>query len=143
VLCALGSGVEVVGIVVSVVAAALERGVQGVLELALVGGREGSEGSERRVAGGRGGEMPVVGSSVSKKGVVESLGNEVSRGQTTDKHSPHRLVVRGAGCTPSSHYNPALAQPPPTQTKQHTYARPSGSHSLQPKLYPTKYKLAD
>ena len=140
-LCALGSGVEVVGIVVIVVTAALERGVQGVLELALVGGREGSEGSERRVTGGRGGEMPVVGSSVSEEGVVESLENGVSRCQTTDKHSP-RLVVREASCTPSSHCSPALAQPPPTQTK-HTYARPSGSHSLQPKLYPTKYKLAD
>jgi len=44
VLCALGSGVEVVGIVVIVVAAALERGVQGVLELALVGGRKGARG---------------------------------------------------------------------------------------------------
>lgn len=141
-LCALGSGVEIVGVVVIVVAAALERGVQGVLELALVGGRKGSEGSERRVTGGRGGEMPVVGSSVSEEGVVESLENGVSRCQTTDKHSPHRLVVREASCTPSSHCSPALAQPPPTQTK-HTYARPSGSHSLQPKLYPTKYKLAD
>jgi len=73
-LCALSRGIEVVGIMVVVVAAALERGVQGVLELALVGRRKRCEGSEGGVAGGRRGEMPVVGSSVGEESVAESLG---------------------------------------------------------------------
>jgi len=57
------------------VAAALERGVQGVLEFALAGRRRRRrrEGSEGRVTGGRGGKVSVVWGSVGEESMAKSL----------------------------------------------------------------------
>ena len=81
--CALGGGVEVIRVGVVGVAAALERGVQGVLEFALAGRRR--EGGEGRVAGGRGGKVSVVWGSVGEESMAKSLGVCWRRDQTENK----------------------------------------------------------
>jgi len=90
VFCALGGGIEVIRVVVVGVAAALERGVQGVLEFALAGRSEGGEG---RVTGGRGGKVSVVWGSVGEESMAKSLCVCVLEEEPNSEQTTHRVVT--------------------------------------------------
>jgi len=149
VFCALGGGVEVIRVVVVGVAAALERGVQGVLEFALAGRRRRREGGEGRVTGGRGGKVSVV--SVGEESMAKSLWvwvgwedepNSEPLTASSRRSWPSRpyaiVVVVGV----SSLWNHGSTKPNTTHTHTPTYPSILVHIPLQPKL-PTFYNWAD
>ena len=140
--CALGGGVEVIRVGVVGVAAALERGVQGVLEFALAGRRR--EGGEGRVTGGRGGKVSVVWGSVGEESMAKSLcvwvcgrTNQTVNQQLTASSRrswpsrPYAIVVV---VVVSSLWNHGSTKPNTTHTHTPTYPSILVHIPLQPKL---------